>query len=129
LVAGNPPARRVQVEPPFIDLYTPLGTAPGLHDVRAHPMAANRTARSDGCCTKSVVYAASTWLQAAPLFVDLYSPKLVAAKTVELVAEPAVAGSTTILAIWAMTVGVLKCDPSSLVVLTLYSVDRQPPMQ
>src|SRR5438552_7469288 len=127
LVVGNPPARRVQVAPPFIDLYTPLGTAPGLHDVVGHPMAANRTARSDGCCTRSVVYAASTWLHAAPLFVDLYSPKLVAAKTVELVAEPAVPGSRTSFAMRAPPFGVSKIEPASWIQVTPPSVDRSTP--
>jgi len=48
-----------------------------------------------------------------PLFVDLYSPMLVAANTVEPVNEPAVARSMTIFETCAPPVGVSKAAPPS----------------
>ncbi len=127
LELGNPPDKPFQVAPPSMDLYTPFAFTRGSQDERKQPTAANRTEWLDGFCITSVTEAANSWLQVPPLLTDLYSPKLVAAKRVELLAEPAVAGSTTILLMYAPPVGVSKTAPPSWVHVTPPSVDRSTP--
>src|SRR2546430_3224566 len=109
--SSNPP-------PPLVVLYPPSPAT-----------AAYSVERLEGSCTTSVTLPVSTGTVAhvSPLLVDRNSPKLVAAKTVELVAEPAVAASTRIFDMVAPPSGVAKMFAPSWRHVAPASVDRSTP--
>src|SRR5690242_2916966 len=115
---GNPPESSCQLIPPSVDLYPPSPAT-----------AAYRVARLEGSCTTSVTLPVSsgTDVHVSPLLVDRNSPKLVPAKTVELVGEPAVAASTRIFDMVAPPAGVAKMVAPSWRHVAPASVDRSTP--
>lgn len=114
---GNPFVSFVQVAPPSIDLCTPLSgpVAPPAYIVVGLVLAST---------TMSMLAVASTCAQLAPLLVERYRPKLLDARTVVLVVDPAVRGSITTREMVAPPALVSKIEPPSCVHVAPPSSDR-----